>query len=191
MKEIVAALTAELRRSPHVNHRSGVSVRYSIGNLETLAAAAVRRAARGGRARGGAARLRSPRGAGIVRGAGGVRHDRGGPRGRDPRRGRCAPPSSRCSGVGCPGSTSRRCCSGSTTGFAATTSDLTPAAELLAQFGELPGLGKLLERLGVEEESPGVAASALEFALEGLHLSRRLNKDGGDAVATYTGPAAS
>jgi magnesium chelatase subunit I len=35
-----------------------------------------------------------------------------------------------------------------------------------------------MERLGVEEESPGVAASALEFALEGLHLSRRLNKDG-------------
>ncbi len=34
-----------------------------------------------------------------------------------------------------------------------------------------------LQRLGVEEESPGVAASALEFALEGLHLSRRLNKD--------------
>ena len=43
--------------------------------------------------------------------------------------------------------------------------------------GELPGLSKLLQRLGVEEESPGVAASALEFALEGLHLSRRLNKD--------------
>ena len=48
MKEVVAALTAELRRSPHVNHRSGVSVRYSIGNLETLQAAAVRRAARTG-----------------------------------------------------------------------------------------------------------------------------------------------
>ena len=49
----------------------------------------------------------------------------------------------------------------------------------------------MLERLGVEEESPGVAASALEFALEGLHLSRRLNKDGDAAFATYTGPAAS
>jgi len=48
MKEILAALTAELRRSPHVNHRSGVSVRYSIGNLEVLQAAAVRRAARSG-----------------------------------------------------------------------------------------------------------------------------------------------
>src|SRR5207244_5496242 len=48
IKEILAALTAELRRSPQVNHRSGVSVRYSIGNLETVVAAAVRRAARTG-----------------------------------------------------------------------------------------------------------------------------------------------
>src|ERR671918_397587 len=48
MKEILATLTAELRRSPHVNQRSGVSVRFSIGNLESLAAGAVRRAARSG-----------------------------------------------------------------------------------------------------------------------------------------------
>src|SRR5437773_7975662 len=48
MKEILAALTSELRRSPQVNQRSGVSVRYSIGNLETLIAAALRRAARTG-----------------------------------------------------------------------------------------------------------------------------------------------
>jgi magnesium chelatase subunit I len=63
-------------------------------------------------------------------------------------------------------------------GFVAETSDLTPASQLLDQFGQVPGLAKLLERLGVEEESPGAAASAVEFALEGLHLSRRLNKDG-------------
>ena len=62
-------------------------------------------------------------------------------------------------------------------GMTSETSDLTPATDLLGQFGDIPGLAKLLERLGVEEESPGVAASALEFALEGLHLSRRLNKD--------------
>jgi len=37
----------------------------------------------------------------------------------------------------------------------------------------------------VEEESPGVAASALELALEGLHLSRRLNKDAGGRVGAY------
>jgi magnesium chelatase subunit I len=60
---------------------------------------------------------------------------------------------------------------------------------VLAQFDDLPGLAKLLERLEVTEESPGVAASALEFALEGLHLSRRLNKDGsGRGAARYEGP---
>jgi hypothetical protein len=37
-----------------------------------------------------------------------------------------------------------------------------------------------------------VAASALEFALEGLHLSRRLNKDGsGLGGARYEGSAGS
>ena len=46
MKEVLAALTSELRRSPQVNQRSGVSVRYSIGNLETIVASALRRAAR-------------------------------------------------------------------------------------------------------------------------------------------------
>jgi magnesium chelatase subunit I len=59
------------------------------------------------------------------------------------------------------------------------------ASEFLDQFGDLPGLAKLLGRLGVEEESPGVAAAALEFALEGLHLSRRLNKDAAGRVGTY------
>src|SRR5207237_4142760 len=48
MKEVLGALTGELRRSPQVNHASGVSVRYTIGNLETLAAASVRPAARAG-----------------------------------------------------------------------------------------------------------------------------------------------
>src|SRR5213076_3233567 len=43
MKEALATLTAEIRRSPQVNQRSGVSVRFSIGNLETLVAAALRR----------------------------------------------------------------------------------------------------------------------------------------------------
>jgi magnesium chelatase subunit I len=70
-------------------------------------------------------------------------------------------------------------------GFVIETSDLAPASAFLEQFGDVPGLAKLLQRLGVEEESPGVAASALEFALEGLHLSRRLNKDEGGRVGVY------
>ena len=46
MAEIVAELSQLARQSPHVNQRSGVSVRLSISNYETLAANAVRRALR-------------------------------------------------------------------------------------------------------------------------------------------------
>jgi magnesium chelatase subunit I len=69
--------------------------------------------------------------------------------------------------------------------FGVETSELTPAGDLLAQVGEARGLARMLGRLGVEEESPGVAAAALEFALEGLHLSRRLNKDQSSRVGAY------
>ncbi len=44
MKEIVAELTDSARRSPEVNQRSGVSVRMSISNFETLISNALRRA---------------------------------------------------------------------------------------------------------------------------------------------------
>jgi magnesium chelatase subunit I len=35
------------------------------------------------------------------------------------------------------------------------------------------------------DESPAVLASAVEFVLEGLHLTRRLNKDASGTKATY------
>jgi magnesium chelatase subunit I len=37
------------------------------------------------------------------------------------------------------------------------------------------------------DESPAAIASAVEFVLEGLHLSKRLNKDAGAGKATYRG----
>ena len=178
MKEIVAALTAELRRSPHVNHRSGVSVRYSIGNVETLTAAAVRRAARAGEPEAVPRVCDLP--AVLASSEGRVEFD-------TIEEGREADILSRALRTA-----ELEVFRGRLSGFdfqpllrrfdeglTAETSDLTPAGDLLGQFGDLPGLSKLLERLGVEEESPGVAASALEFALDGLYLSRRLNKDDG------------
>jgi magnesium chelatase subunit I len=176
LKEVLAALTGELRRSPHVNHRSGVSVRYSIGNLETLAAAAVRRAARTGEPEAVPRVCDIP--AVLESSLGRIEFD-------TIEEGREEEILSRAA-KGAELEVFRRRLSGYdfqpilsrfAQGFAAETSDLTPAADLLAQFGELPGLSKLLDRLGVKEESPGSAASAVEFALEGLHLSRRLNKD--------------
>jgi magnesium chelatase subunit I len=36
-------------------------------------------------------------------------------------------------------------------------------------------------------ETPGAVASAAEFILEGLHLTKRLNKEAAGAKATYRG----
>src|SRR3954452_16303439 len=44
MQELVAEISQQARRSPHVNQRSGVSARMSITNFETLVANATRRA---------------------------------------------------------------------------------------------------------------------------------------------------
>ena len=184
MKELLAALTAELRRSPHVNHRSGVSVRYSIGNLETLAAAAVRRAVRT-REREAVPRV-CDLPAVLASSLGRVEFDTIEEGREEELLARAAKTAElevfrrRLSGYDFQPILSRFA-----DGFEAETSDLTPASALLAQFGELPGLSKLLERLGVEEESPGAAASAVEFALDGLHLSRRLNKDETGRTGAY------
>jgi magnesium chelatase subunit I len=178
LEEVLAAFTAELRRSPHVNHRSGVSVRYSIGNLETLSAAAIRRAARTGEAEAVPRVCDLP--AVVEAGLGRVEFDTIEEGREEEILSRALKTAElqvfrhRLSGFDFQPILSRFA-----QGFEAETSDLLPAAQLLSQFGELPGLSKLLQRLGVEEESPGVAASAVEFALEGLHLSRRLNKDTG------------
>ncbi|MET0801347.1 MAG: sigma 54-interacting transcriptional regulator [Actinomycetota bacterium] len=189
MKEVVAALTAELRRSPHVNHHSGISVRYSIGNLETLQAAAMRRAARTGEAEAVPRVVDLP--AVLMSSEGRVEFDTI-EEGREAdillravRTAELEVFRRRLSGFDF-----RPLLERFDEGLAIDTGELTPATDLLATIGDLPGLAKLLERLGVEEESPGVAASALEFALEGLYLSRRLNKDGGDRTATYSGPEA-
>lgn len=185
MKEILAALTAELRRSPHVNHRSGVSVRYSIGNLETLAAAAVRRAARTGEPEAVPRVCDLP--AVLASSLGRVEFDTIEEGREDEILARALKTAElevfrrRLAGFDLQPLLARF----ETGGLVIETSDLTPAAELLAQVGELPGLAQLLRRLGVEEESPGVAASALEFALEGLHLSRRLNKHVEEGVVRY------
>jgi magnesium chelatase subunit I len=45
MKEIVEQMTIEARKSPYIDHASGVSARFSIANYRTLVASARRRAA--------------------------------------------------------------------------------------------------------------------------------------------------
>ncbi len=64
--------------------------------------------------------------------------------------------------------------------------ELTPARDLLGRAGDVPGLARIMERLGMDGgESPGHAAAALEFTLEGLYLMRRLSKDSSGGAAVY------
>jgi len=64
--------------------------------------------------------------------------------------------------------------------------ELTPASDLLQRVGEVPGLAKIMQRLGMDGgESFGHAAAAIEFALEGLYLMRRLSKDTMEGTSVY------
>src|SRR5262249_1975461 len=51
--------------------------------------------------------------------------------------------------------------------------------------GDVPALGQPVASLTAGDESPAAVASAVEFILEGLHLSKRLNKDAVGSRATY------
>jgi magnesium chelatase subunit I len=50
-----------------------------------------------------------------------------------------------------------------------------PSRDYVRQLGEVRALAAAVKKLGAAD--PASVASALEFVLEGLHLSRKLNKD--------------
>ena len=64
------------------------------------------------------------------------------------------------------------------------TGDELPSADYTTLVADLPGVRETLADLGCEE-TPANVAAAVEFLLEGLHLSKRLNKDAVDGRATY------
>jgi magnesium chelatase subunit I len=59
-------------------------------------------------------------------------------------------------------------------GLTVQASDTMPAAEYVRQLGQVPALRAVAGRLGASE--PAAIAAAVEFVLEGLHLSKKLNK---------------
>ncbi|HZJ25493.1 MAG TPA: magnesium chelatase, partial [Acidimicrobiia bacterium] len=59
-----------------------------------------------------------------------------------------------------------------------------PSTDYAGLLATMPELRRVLAELEVGETPAGVA-SAVEFLLEGLHLSKRLNKDAVDGRATY------
>ncbi|MEO6714642.1 MAG: sigma 54-interacting transcriptional regulator, partial [Mycobacteriales bacterium] len=176
--EVIARYTRAVREAPQVDARSGVSARFAIAATETVAASATRRAAICGEDAAVARVVDLP---GVVPAARGkVEFDQL-EEGREQevlahllRRAVADTYRARLAGVDLSGLLARF-----EDGATVETGELVPANDVLARIGPVRGLSPILERLGVEagEESPAVVAAALEFALEGLHLNKRLAKD--------------
>jgi magnesium chelatase subunit I len=174
--EVVARFTRAVRTSPSVDQRSGVSARFAVAAAETVAASAVRRAAVLGEPE-PVARV-SDLASIIPSVRGKVEFDQL-EEGREGellahllRTAVAETFRARLAGTDLSGLQDRF-----VEGDTVETGELVAAAELLRRLGPVPGLAQLLSRLGVEEESPGLAAAALEFALEGLYLQRKLAKE--------------
>jgi magnesium chelatase subunit I len=174
--EVVARWTRLVRESPQVDARSGVSARFAVAAAETLAASALRRQAVTGEPQAVARVCDLPS---VVAAARGKVEFEQAEEGRELevlhhllRRATADTFRAHLSCLDLSGLQSRF-----EQGATVETGDLVPAADLLAALGPVPGLAQLLQRLGVVQESPALAAAALELALEGLHLHRRLGKD--------------
>ncbi len=184
--EIIARLVMELRTSSSVDQRSGVSARFAIAAAEGTAASALRRAALTGEAD-AVARIGDL--ADVLPTLRGKVEFEMGEEGRELevighllRLATAATFRDRVAGSDLSGFTSHF-----EDGSTVETGDLVPALSLLEQLGTTPGLAAVLERVGIDEESvsPGQVAAAVEFILEGLHLTRRLSKIQADGQTIY------
>jgi magnesium chelatase subunit I len=69
-------------------------------------------------------------------------------------------------------------------GWGVEVSDQMASEDYLEGIKEIPGLKEAIRTLGIQE-SPTLMASATEFVLEGLHLHQKLNKEIEGGRATY------
>jgi magnesium chelatase subunit I len=175
--EVLARFTRHVRESPAVDSRSGVSARFAIAAAETVAASAVRRAVLTGEETAVARICDLPSAVETLLGK--VEFEVS----EEGRETEVLTHLLRRATV----DTFRRHLGASDlTGLIAKfdegdtveSGDMVPAAELLRRVGQVSGLAQVMVRLGIEDvDMPGLAAAALEFAMEGLYLNRRISKD--------------
>jgi magnesium chelatase subunit I len=184
--EVLARLSRNLRESSSVDQRSGVSARFAIAAAEGVAASALRRAARTRDHETAVARIGDL--AVVLPTLLGKIEFEMGEEGRERavlehllRLATAATFRDRLSGLDLSGFTQVFA-----QGGVVETGDLVPASDLLAQLGAVPGLFKVLNRLGYDDAAGrGQVAAAAEFALEGLHLTRRIEKEIVNGRAIY------
>ena len=175
LTEVLAAFTRSLRTASEVDQRSGVSVRFSVANYETLAGAALRRALRTGEQRAVARPIDLLQV--LTAGLGKVEFETF-EEGRELEiltrllhRAQLDVFRARMVGVDLSGLLAHF-----EDGTTVETGDVMASAEVLGQFDRIPGFAAMLAALGVQAESEELAASAVEFVLDGLHLTRRLDR---------------
>ena len=174
--EVLARFTRNLRESASVDQRSGVSARFTIAAAEAVAASALRRSARTGDSE-PVARICDV--APVLPTLLGKVEFEMGEEGRERpvldhllRLATAATYKDRLAGLDLSGFTAVF-----SEGAVVETGELVAATDVLGQLGSVPGLFKVLSRLGYDDgASRGQVAAAAEFTLEGLYLTRRLDK---------------
>jgi magnesium chelatase subunit I len=184
MKQVVAELTHLARRSSEISQKSGVSVRVTICNYENLLSSALKRAVRLGE------RQAAPRvtdlGAIAASTSGKIELETVGDGGEEKVLGKLVQRAVL--------NVFNRCFKTAELddvvaafhgGLKMDVSDGMPSSEYLRQVETVPALGAAVRKLGAME--PASVAAAVEFVLEGLHLSRKLNKDTQAGRTRYRG----
>jgi magnesium chelatase subunit I len=183
MEEVVATISHLARQSPHINQRSGVSVRLSVANYETLAASAARRALR----------LGEPDAVPRVSDLDALASSTSGKveiesvdEGRDgqviERLIRQAVLTVFKARV--PSDAFREAVGSFDAGGVVHAGDDIPSQHFVDVLSAMPELRAPVVALA-GGESPAALAAATEFVLEGLHLGKRLNKEAAGTRATY------
>ena len=173
MKEILAEITAEARHSSEINQRSGVSVRVSISNYETLLGNALRRSIVQGE------QLTCPRTSDLpyiaASFAGKIELETF----EEGRETRVTDDLTRRAVLRVFGeyfdvAELEEVVTAFDLGQEAEIGSEKPASDYSALMKKIDGLSAVVKRL-TDDKRPEVVASAIEFVLEGLHLNRRLN----------------
>jgi magnesium chelatase subunit I len=176
LKEIVAEITLQARQSPDINQASGVSVRASIANYQTLIAAAERRALREREDEAVPRICDLPALAASMLGK--LELEYGGGDASESeilerlvRRATKVVFDERVSIEDL-----KPLIRSFEDGWKVEVGPAVPSSEYVEGLENIAGLADSVRKLGFGT-APGRVASAVEFLLEGLHLSNRLNKD--------------
>ena len=184
--EILARFTRNLRESSAVDQRSGVSARFAIAGAETIAAAATAPGHRAGRGRGRGPRRSTSRPPWTCSAA------------RSSSRPARRAARTRCSPTCCAPRPPRPCAShfrgldlgvlveAIENGVMVTTGEQVTARDFLTGLpvlGESELYDEVCDRLGATND--GQRAGAIELALEGLYLARKISKDSDGSETVY------